>query len=162
VGIYVRFDPATSDSGPRTTVPHRPAEPAPCAISLAVIPPAHGRRTVSDLIPAEKISAKELPLLRGPRRRRGRPDPWLPGYFLASNSTFAESSGPRVERSTSLKDITDRKPLKRQYRTLVSNVQEGVFISTPQGRFLDLTTRSSDLCYPTRESLLALDSRLST
>jgi len=36
-----------------------------------------------------------------------------------------------------LKDITDRKRAEEKYRTLVSSVQEGVFISTPQGRFLD-------------------------
>ena len=36
-----------------------------------------------------------------------------------------------------MKDITDRKRAEEKYRTLVSNVQEGVFISTPAGRFLD-------------------------
>ncbi len=36
-----------------------------------------------------------------------------------------------------LKDISERKRAEEKYRTLVSNVQEGVFISNPQGRFLD-------------------------
>jgi len=36
-----------------------------------------------------------------------------------------------------LKDISERKRAEEKYRTLVSNVQEGVFISNPQGRFMD-------------------------
>ena len=57
-----------------------------------------------------------------------------------------------------LKDITDRKRAEEKYRTLVSNVQEGVFISTPPGRFLDFNDAFQRICgHSTRESLLALD-----
>jgi two-component system NtrC family sensor kinase len=57
-----------------------------------------------------------------------------------------------------LKDITDRKRAEEKYRTLVSSVQEGVFISTPQGRFLDFNDALLRMTgYETREELLALD-----
>jgi two-component system NtrC family sensor kinase len=57
-----------------------------------------------------------------------------------------------------LKDITDRKRAEEKYRTLVSNVQEGVFISTPQGRFLDFNDALLRMTgYENREELLAVD-----
>jgi two-component system NtrC family sensor kinase len=57
-----------------------------------------------------------------------------------------------------LKDITDRKRAEEKYRTLVSSVQEGVFISTPQGRFLDFNDALLRMTgYEDREELLAVD-----
>ena len=54
-----------------------------------------------------------------------------------------------------LKDITDRKRAEEKYRTLISNVQEGVFISTPQGRFLDFNDALMRMLgYDTRDALL--------
>src|SRR5262249_1087655 len=57
-----------------------------------------------------------------------------------------------------LKDITDRKRAEEKYRALVSNVQEGVFISTPQGRFLDFNDALMRMLgYENREALTAVD-----
>ena len=54
-----------------------------------------------------------------------------------------------------LKDITERKRAEEKYRTLVSNVQEGVFISTPHGRFLDFNDALMRMTgYEKREELL--------
>jgi len=119
---------------------------------------AHAGRTVSDLFPQKNLSYKNCPYCEGRAGEGDDPDPWLPGYFLASNSTFADPSGRELGTVHVLKDITDRKRAEEKYRTLVSNVQEGVFISTPQGRFLDFNDAFQRICgYPTRESLLALD-----
>src|SRR5262249_46658365 len=85
-------------------------------------------------------------------------DPWLPGYFLASNSNFADPGGRQLGIVHVLKDITDRKRAEEKYRTLVSSVQEGVFISTPSGRFLDFNDALLRMTgYDSREELLALD-----
>ena len=57
-----------------------------------------------------------------------------------------------------LKDITDRKKAEEKYRTLVSNVQEGVFISTPAGRFLDFNDALMRMLgYEHRDELLSAD-----
>src|SRR5262249_41052614 len=57
-----------------------------------------------------------------------------------------------------LKDITDRKRAEEKYRTLVSSVQEGVFISTPAGRFLDFNDALMRMTgYDSREELLSID-----
>jgi PAS domain S-box-containing protein len=119
---------------------------------------AHAGRTVSDLFPQKNLSYKNCPYCEGLAGEGDDPDPWLPGFFLASNSTFADPSGRALGTVHVLKDITDRKRAEEKYRTLVSNVQEGVFISTPQGRFLDFNDAFQRICgYSTRESLLALD-----
>ena len=57
-----------------------------------------------------------------------------------------------------LKDITERKRAEEKYRTLVSNVQEGVFISTPAGRFLDFNDALMRMLgYEHRDELLSVD-----
>ena len=85
-------------------------------------------------------------------------DPWLPGYFLASNSVFADPAGRKMGTVHVLKDISERKRAEEKYRTLVSNVQEGVFITTPQGHFLDFNDAFLRMSgYSTREELLKVD-----
>ena len=37
-----------------------------------------------------------------------------------------------------LKDITDRREAERRYRELFDTIQEGLFFSTPQGRFVEV------------------------
>jgi two-component system NtrC family sensor kinase len=115
-------------------------------------------RLVSDLLTRKNGDYKNCPYCEGAAGEGDFPDPWLPGYFLASNSIFKDSQGRELGTVHVLKDITDRKRAEEKYRTLISNVQEGVFISTPQGRFLDF----NDAClrivgYADREELLGVD-----
>jgi len=78
--------------------------------------------------------------------------------FSGSNSTFTDPSGQQLGTVHVLKDITDRKRAEEKYRTLVSSVQEGVFISTPQGRFLDFNDALLRMTgYENREELLGVD-----
>ena len=119
---------------------------------------AHAGRSVCDLFPKKNLNFENCPYCEGRAGEGDDPDPWLPGYFLASNSTFSDPSGRALGTVHVLKDITERKRAEEKYRTLVSNVQEGVFISTPQGHFLDFNEAFLRICgYPTRESLLAID-----
>jgi PAS domain S-box-containing protein len=94
-------------------------------------------RGVSDLLARKNAAYENCPYCEGVAGEGDETDPWLPGYFLASNSTFTDPQGRQLGTVHVLKDITDRKRAEEKYRTLVSNVQEGVFISTPAGRFLD-------------------------
>jgi PAS domain S-box-containing protein len=115
-------------------------------------------RAVSDLLTRKDVSYEKCPYCEGIAGEGDDPDPWLPGYFLASNSTFTDPHGHQLGTVHVLKDITDRKRAEEKYRTLVSNVQEGVFISTPQGRFLDFNDALMRLMgYGDREELLSVD-----
>jgi PAS domain S-box-containing protein len=94
-------------------------------------------RMVTDLLPSKGTHYKDCPYCEGIAGEGDDPDPWLTGFFLASNSTFTDPRGHQLGTVHALKDISERKRAEEKYRTLVSNVQEGVFISNPQGRFLD-------------------------
>jgi len=94
-------------------------------------------RSVSDLFSPRAAHFKVCPYCEGCSGDADVPDPWLQGYFLASNSDFSDPEGRKLGTIHVLKDITERKRAEEKYRNLVASVQEGVFISTLQGRFLD-------------------------
>jgi two-component system NtrC family sensor kinase len=115
-------------------------------------------RWVSDLFTRKGANYNQCPYCEGVAGEGDEPDPWLPGYFLASNSDFADPSGKQLGTVHVLKDITERKRAEEKYRTLVSNVKEGVFISTPQGRFLDFNDAFLNIAgYDRREDLMAAE-----
>ncbi|HET8923365.1 MAG TPA: PAS domain S-box protein [Candidatus Acidoferrum sp.] len=115
-------------------------------------------RNVSEFFAVKNAAFQTCPYCEGIAGEGDEPDPWLPGYFLASNSSFTDPSGHELGTVHVLKDITDRKRAEEKYRSLVSSVQEGVFISTPQGRFLDFNDALLRMTgYDSREELLAVD-----
>jgi PAS domain S-box-containing protein len=115
-------------------------------------------RGVSDAFSRKDATFDVCPYCEGIAGEGDDHDPWLPGYFLASNSTFADASGKELGVVHVLKDITERKRAEEKYRTLVANVQEGIFITTPSGRFLDFNDALLRMTgYSSREELLALD-----
>jgi len=117
-------------------------------------------RAVTELLPRKMGNFDICPYCEGIAGEADDPDPWLSGYFLTSNSIIADPSGRQLGVVHVLKDISERKRAEEKYRTLVSNVQEGVFISTPQGRFLDFNEAFLRISgYSTREELLHLDIR---
>jgi len=119
---------------------------------------ALGGRLVTDLLPRKGTAYKNCPYCEGIAGEGDDTDPWLTGYFLASNSTFTDPAGRQLGTVHALKDISERKRAEEKYRTLVSNVQEGVFISTPQGRFLDFNDALMRMLgYEDRDELLKAD-----
>ncbi len=57
-----------------------------------------------------------------------------------------------------LKDITDRREAERRYRELFDNIQEGIFFSTPQGRFVEVNDALVRMLgYRSREEVIQLD-----
>jgi len=115
-------------------------------------------RGVTDLLARKNLPYEMCPYCEGTAGEGDEPDPWLQGYFLASNSTFTDPAGNLLGTVHVLKDITERKRAEEKYRTLVSSVQEGVFISTPQGRFLDFNDAMMRMTgYESREELLGAD-----
>jgi len=115
-------------------------------------------RLVTDLLPRKGTNYKNCPYCEGIAGEGDDPDPWLIGYFLASNSTFTDPGGRQLGTVHALKDISERKRAEEKYRTLVSNVQEGVFISNPQGRFLDFNVALMRILgFEDRDELLNAD-----
>ncbi|MGH9743293.1 MAG: PAS domain S-box protein [Candidatus Acidiferrum sp.] len=115
-------------------------------------------RGVTDLLARKNLAYQMCPYCEGVSGEGDETDPWLQGYFLASNSTFTDPAGNLLGTVHVLKDITERKRAEEKYRTLVSSVQEGVFISTPQGRFLDFNDAMMRMTgFENREELLGAD-----
>jgi len=57
-----------------------------------------------------------------------------------------------------LKDITDRREAERRYRELFDTIQEGLFFSTPDGRFIEVNDALVRMLgYDSREQLLQVD-----
>ena len=115
-------------------------------------------RNLAELFPRKQADYASCPYCEGVAGEGDDPDPWLSGYFLTSNSPFVDPSGRQMGVVHVLKDISERKRAEEKYRSLISNVQEGVFISTPQGRFLDFNDAFLRMTgYGSREELMNLD-----
>ena len=97
-------------------------------------------------------------------------------YLISTSRIHAASQGPpahgvgamgRGETGMSsaqlqtvhvLKDITDRREAERRYRELFNNIQEGIYVSTPQGRFVEVNDALVRILgYSTRDEVLQLD-----
>lgn len=63
-------------------------------------------------------------------------DAQLGGHMLVTTSAFLDPAGAPLGTIHVVKDINDRKLAEEKYKTLFDNVEEGVFISTPEGKFL--------------------------
>lgn len=115
-------------------------------------------RTVSELFKVREEPFTICPYCEGVSGEGDYPDPWLQGYFLASNSQFIDPGGRKLGTIHVLKDITERKKAEEKYRTLVASVQEGVFIATVNGRFLDFNDALMRITgYENRDELLNID-----
>jgi len=115
-------------------------------------------RTVSELFKVRDEPFTICPYCEGISGEGDYPDPWLQGYFLASNSQFTDPGGRKLGTIHVLKDITERKKAEEKYRTLVASVQEGVFIATANGRFLDFNDALMRITgHEDRDELLNVD-----
>ncbi|MGZ4822282.1 MAG: GAF domain-containing protein [Terriglobales bacterium] len=85
------------------------------------------------------------------------PDPCFGGHSLVSTSSFTEAG---VYQGTIhvVRDTTERRAAEERYRLLFEQVQEGVFVSTPEGRIVECNDAFVNMLgYGTREEVLALD-----
>jgi len=86
------------------------------------------------------------------------PDAALGGFLLASSSVFRDPAGGDISTIHVLRDVTENRQAELKYRSLFENVQEGVFVSTPEGRFLDFNEAFQRMLgFSTREELLGVD-----
>jgi PAS domain S-box-containing protein len=84
--------------------------------------------------------------------------PSLDRTYLVSTSRVHGASGESLQTIHVLKDVTDRREAERRYRELFDNIQEGLFFSTPEGRFIEVNDALvAMLGYSSREELLQVD-----
>ncbi len=96
---------------------------------------------------------------------RFRPDtadeyvhPVLDRTYLVSTSRIHAAANEGMQTIHVLKDITDRREAERRYRELFDTIQEGLFFSTPEGRFIEVNDALVRMLgYASREDLLQVD-----
>lgn len=93
------------------------------------------------------------------RRREGDyVHPVLERIYLVSTSRINGALDEGAQTIHVLKDITERREVERRYRELFDNIQEGLFFSTPDGRFVEVNDAFVRMLgYEKRESLLQAD-----
>ena len=78
--------------------------------------------------------------------------------YLVSSSRTNNRDG--LQTIHVLKDVTDSHEAERRYRELFSNIQEGLFFATPDGRFVEVNDALVRMLgYANREELLQTDIR---
>ncbi len=84
--------------------------------------------------------------------------PVLERTYLISTSRIHAASSAQLQTVHVLKDITDRREAERRYRELFDNIQEGIYVSTPQGRFVEVNDALVRILgYSSRDEVLQLD-----
>jgi two-component system NtrC family sensor kinase len=78
--------------------------------------------------------------------------------YLVSTSRVHGAQDEGLQTIHVLKDISDRREAERRYRELFDNIQEGLFFSTPGGRFVEVNDAMVRMLgYASREELLQID-----
>jgi PAS domain S-box-containing protein len=84
--------------------------------------------------------------------------PVLERTYLISTSRIHSESSTQMQTVHVLKDITDRREAERRYRELFDNIQEGIYVSTPQGSFVEVNDALVRILgYDSRDELLRVD-----
>ena len=80
------------------------------------------------------------------------------GGYVACTASTVEGADGRPLTLHLLRDVTARRRAEEKLRDLFENMQEGAFLSTPGGRFLDFNESFRRMMgYDTREELLCAD-----
>ena len=113
------------------------------------------------LATGEETAQRSCPLCQL-AQETGRDEPayhLLDRVYLVSTSR-ASGGGEGLQTVHVLRDITDRNEAEQRYRELFDNIQEGVFFSTPDGRFIEVNDALVRMLgYGSREELLQTDIR---
>lgn len=80
--------------------------------------------------------------------------------YLVSTSRIHGALDEGMQTIHVLKDISERREMERRYRELFDNIQEGLFFSTPEGRFVEVNDAFVRMLgYDSREELIQADIR---
>ena len=85
-------------------------------------------------------------------------DPCFGGYSMISTSSYMEQGSKQKGTIHVVRDTTDRRIAEEKYRLLFEQVQEGVFVATPEGKLLDCNDAFLRMLgHTSREDLMALN-----
>jgi PAS domain S-box-containing protein len=85
-------------------------------------------------------------------------DPCFGGFSVVSTSTYSEQGSPQKGVIHVVRDITERHSAEEKYRLLFEQVQEGVYVSTPDGRLVDCNDAFVHMLgYSSRSELMVLN-----
>lgn len=77
------------------------------------------------------------------------------GFSVASTSTYVDQGTKQKATIHVVRDITERRAAEEKYRSLFEQVQEGVFVTTPEGKLLDCNDAFVRMLgYGSREALV--------
>jgi PAS domain S-box-containing protein len=125
---------------------------------LGVEPASLEGQALRDLLTQGSPRWSSCPYCEGAAGKPEEVDPSFGGHFLVTNSNFHDSEGNRLGTIHVLKDYTERRQAENKFRMLFENVQEGIFISTPEGRFLDFNKVFMEIVgYESRDDLMKED-----
>jgi PAS domain S-box-containing protein len=85
-------------------------------------------------------------------------DPCFGGYSMVSTSSYTEQGTQKRGTIHVVRDTSDRRAAEEKFRLIFEQVQEGVFVATPDGKLLDCNDAFVKLLgYDTREELMSID-----
>ncbi len=85
-------------------------------------------------------------------------DPCFGGFSMVSTSSYNEHASKQKGTIHVVRDTTDRRAAEDKYRLLFEQVQEGVFVATPEGKLLDCNDAFVKMLgYDNREELMVLN-----
>ena len=104
---------------------------------LGVDPDLIEGQYLRDLLKQGSVKWNNCPYCEGAAGKAEETDVTFGGHFLVTNSAFHDSAENRLGTIHVLKDFTERRQAENKFRSLFERVQEGIFIATPEGRFID-------------------------
>ncbi len=85
-------------------------------------------------------------------------DPCFGGFSVVSTSSYSDQGTQQKGTIHVVRDITDRHSAEERYRLLFEQVQEGVYVSDPNGRLIDCNDAFVNMLgYSNRDELLVLN-----
>lgn len=107
------------------------------------------------VLPKHELEWSDCPYCRGEEDGFYEgPDPFG-GFSVASTSSYVDQGTKLKATIHVVRDITERRAAEQKYRSLFEQVQEGVFVTTPEGKLLDCNDAFVDMLgHPSREALL--------
>jgi PAS domain S-box-containing protein len=89
------------------------------------------------VLPKSELKWSKCPYCRGEEDGFYEgPDPFG-GFSVASTSTYTDQGTKQKGTIHVIRDITERRAAEQKYRSLFEQVQEGVFVASPDGKLLD-------------------------
>jgi two-component system NtrC family sensor kinase len=116
------------------------------------------RRTCDEALPRSGEDWRDCPWCWRVVSKFGETaDPCLGGYSQVSSSSYVEQETGVLGTIHIIKDITERRAQEEIYRKFFEQMQEGVFMSTPEGQLVDCNDALVRMLgYASREELLSL------